>query len=79
MWHDKLREHVELWRAGAINATANWRTSATGLAMVFGGLADILNQFASGQWDGGRLWSDVVAISAGVGLLCAKDSAATKK
>jgi hypothetical protein len=51
----------------------NWKTSAAGVALILGGIVDVLTQFASGQWDGTRLMADYTAITGGVMGLFAKD------
>jgi hypothetical protein len=56
------------------NLLVNWKTSAAGAAAVVGAIGDVLTQVSTGHWDGSRLIADWTAISAGVGLLFAKDA-----
>ena len=51
----------------------NWKTSASGVAMVLTAVADVLHQFSSGTVDGNRLIADWIAAAGGVGLIFAKD------
>lgn len=54
----------------------NWRTSAAGIWIILGALADLTHQAATGTWDGNRLLADWTAGVGGVGLLCARDEGA---
>ncbi len=56
---------------------ANWKTTASGVALVLGALADLTTQASSGAWDGTRLMADFTAFMGGVGLVFAKDGNVT--
>lgn len=51
----------------------NWKTTAAGVSAVLAAVADIGHQYATDMWDGNRLLTDLSAISAGIGLIFAKD------
>jgi hypothetical protein len=59
-----------------MNMLVNWRTTAAGAATILGALADMCAQYASGHVDPVRLWTDLTAIAAGLGLVAAKDAGA---
>lgn len=52
----------------------SWKTTAAGGALIAGAVADLLTQFATGQWDGTRLMADWTALTGGIGLIVAQDS-----
>jgi hypothetical protein len=55
----------------------NWKTTAGGVIAVIAALADIATQLLSGHIDGSRITTDFAAVSAGVGLIFAKDKNVT--
>jgi hypothetical protein len=55
----------------------NWKTTASGVALILGAITDVLNQFVTGQWDGTRLMAAYTALMGGIGLLAAKDGNVT--
>lgn len=55
----------------------NWKTTVAGAAAVLGAVAHLLNGFANGDWSMSSLTTDMTAISAGIGLLFAKDGNVT--
>ena len=49
----------------------NWKTTLGGIGMILGALADIISSLTQGvhpSWD-----RDFIAITGGIGFLCAKD------
>lgn len=59
------------------NLVISWKTSAAGVAMIFGGIGDVLTQLSTGHWDGARLMADWTALTGGLGFLFAKDANVT--
>jgi hypothetical protein len=55
----------------------NWKTSASGAALVLGAVSDALTQASNGTWDGNRLMADFTAFAGGIGLIFAKDGNVT--
>ncbi|SDR00253.1 hypothetical protein SAMN05519103_00368 [Rhizobiales bacterium GAS113] len=60
-----------------MNLLSNWKTTAAGLAAVFGGLATITHAVATSPLDPTAIYSGVTSIAAGIGLLAAKDGNVT--
>jgi len=60
-----------------MNFGANWKTTAGGAASALGGAADFLTQLSTGHWDPARLMADWTAVTAGIGLIFAKDQNVT--
>lgn len=56
----------------------NRKTTAAGLVLIFGALADLALQVKTGMYDGNRLQGDVTAIVSGFGLLVAGDASNSK-
>lgn len=69
---DELKSFIDRLRASPV--LGSWKTTAIGVSMVLGGLADILSQFGTDSWDFGRLRADALAIAGGIGLIMAKDA-----
>lgn len=55
---------------------ANYKTTAAGLALIFGAVTDITHSLASGQPP--HLEADMAAIMSGIGLLFAHDGTPKK-
>lgn len=53
--------------------SANWKTTAAGVAGILGGLGSLINDVIAGNWVNVPI--DVTAIAVGIGLLHAKDAA----
>lgn len=53
---------------------ANWKTTLAGVAAILGALADATHQLSTGSVDPTHLMADWTALSAGIGLILAKDS-----
>lgn len=56
---------------------ANWKTTAAGIAAVLGAASHIINGFVNGDWSMNSVTADLAAISAGIGLIFAKDGNVT--
>ncbi len=56
---------------------ANWKTTAAGIALILGALADVTTQVSSGAWDSAHLIADFTAFTGGLGLIFAKDGDVT--
>jgi hypothetical protein len=62
---------------GEIRMLINWKTTAGGVVATLAALVDVAQQLLSGHIDGGRITTDFAAISAGIGLIFAKDKNVT--
>jgi hypothetical protein len=55
----------------------SWRTSLTGAGALVFAAADLITMFHNKDWDSNRLGVSVMAILTGLGLISARDSAAS--
>ena len=53
----------------------NWKTTASGVAAIFGALADLAHAYGTGTMP--HFEADFTALSIGIGLICAKDQNVT--
>jgi len=56
---------------------SSWRTSLTGAGALIYALSDLVVMIHNKDWNGPQLGTDVVAILTGLGLLSARDNAAS--
>lgn len=56
---------------------ASWRTTAAGAGALVFAIADLVVMVHNKEWDGNKLGMDVLAILTGLGLVSARDNAAS--
>jgi hypothetical protein len=63
---------------GLFSRLSNWRTTVLGVAAILAALGDIANQIAQSDFDSARFGTDITGIFTGLGLLFARDAAASQ-
>jgi len=63
---------------GLFSRFSNWRTTVLGVAAIMAALGDIANQIAQSDFDASRFGADITGIFTGLGLLFARDAAASQ-
>ena len=58
---------------------ASWKTSASGIGMICGGIAAICTALAGEKIDTALILTGLTGISGGIGLLCARDNDKTSE
>jgi len=63
---------------GLFSRLSNWRTTVLGVAAIMAALGDIATQIAQSDFDSARFGTDITGIFTGLGLLFARDAAASQ-
>jgi hypothetical protein len=59
------------------NLLTNWKTTSAGLTMIIGAVVHLVFHVLDGTADEATWKNDLIGVTAGIGLLCAGDAAAS--